>query len=95
MTKHTHQRQSKAQWANHIDNQVASGLEILDYCQSHGISKSSFYKWKRIFESELAQTNNQFIEFPRPSEPKEAPDCSASRRIELDLGNGMTLRVYS
>ena len=34
-------------WTEHIAGWRASGLSQMDYCQKHGISKSTFGLWKR------------------------------------------------
>ena len=40
-------REKEQYWQEHISGWGASGLSQADYCRKHGISKSTFWLWKR------------------------------------------------
>lgn len=40
---------SQQQWQTIIENQQASGLTIIDYCQQHQLSTTSFYAVRKKF----------------------------------------------
>jgi transposase len=44
----------RAQWREHVGNQARSGLSAAAYCRAHGLTRSSFYRWGRIFRTEDA-----------------------------------------
>lgn len=40
-------KEKEQYWEKHISGWRASGLSQADYCRQHGISKSTFWLWKR------------------------------------------------
>ncbi len=40
-------KEKEQYWQEHITGWRASGLSQADYCLKHGISKSTFWLWKR------------------------------------------------
>ena len=91
MTKNRQPRRTKAPWQAVIGEQADSGMDIPGYCNIHKIPTLSFRKWRRKLQSERTEAAG-FIEIPRATGSEAV--TSAARRIELDLGHGMTLRVY-
>ena len=91
MAKTRRARRTEAQWRAVIGEQTTSGMEIADFCDIHDIPIATFRRWQRNLLSSAQTETAQFIEIPKTEEP----EVSATQRIELDLGNGMTLRVYS
>jgi hypothetical protein len=43
-------------WQEHITGWRASGLSQADYCRRHGISKSTFWLWKRKLTAPKSKT---------------------------------------
>lgn len=48
---------SLEQWHNIIKQQQASGLTIIEFCQQHALSKTSFYSAKK----KLATSSENFV----------------------------------
>lgn len=87
----THRR-TPAQWQQLIEAQQASGLSQKAFCQENGIAKATFGYWKRKLKQEqcAAQSPSPWVELPQ----LDAALSSAGRwQIELDLGNGVCLRL--
>ena len=80
-------RHSAEQWARWIREQPRSGLTIVAYCESRGVSPKSFYRWRARLAEERVD--------------EEAPDPGTfvpvtvigAREFEVDLPCGATLRV--
>ena len=83
-------------WQERLDNFQASGLEIQKYCDEEGVSRSTFYRWKRRLRngipasitaeiSELEQADAKDVEF-LPVSVKSPP-------VEIELPNGGIIRL--
>jgi transposase-like protein len=91
-------RLSPEQWQQIIDQQLESGLNQKDFCQSRHISLATFSNWKRKLKNdsptqlgEPASTNNQdWVAFPTV-----LPETSSSPawNMELELPGGVILRM--
>lgn len=46
-------------WKDRVSRQRSSGLSIAEFCQQESISATSFYKWKRKFNSAGRRTKRQ------------------------------------
>ncbi len=88
-------RRTKAQWSKLISDYTKSNLTVSAYCEANHISSASFYHWRSVFRSNDTNSASSFIELDTSPALKQAVDCPPSGpAIELELGNGMTLRVY-
>ncbi len=90
-------RHSKAQWQQLISNQQASGLTQKVFCQQEELSITSFSKWRRKLKAETGSALPVSKIAPPPADawielPAELP-ATPSWHIELDLGNGVCLRL--
>ena len=95
MAKTRQPRRSRSQWQEIINDQIESGMEMESYCHAHKIPIDGFRKWRRILNpSQSITPKDRFIEIPL-HKSVERQDDAIGKRIELDLGNGMTLRVFS
>ena len=94
MAKVRRQRKSRSQWQEIINDQIESGMEVKSYCHAHQIPIDGFRKWRRTLSPQSITSNDRFIEIPT-NEGIDQLDDTVGKRIELDLGNGMTLRVFS
>ena len=88
----TRSRRSRAQWRRLLDAQATSGLSQQAYCAQHHIAYSSFCRWKRELAS-VERTarpagTTPFVELTVP-----APAAESRWEIELELGNGVFLRL--
>lgn len=85
-------RRSRAQWQRLLDAQSASGLSQQAYCARHHIAHSSFCRWKRELASVERNARptgtSPFVELTPPLPAAESP-----WEIELELGNGVFLRL--
>ena len=93
----TYERSSKAQWQQLIDAQQSSGLSQKVFCRQESLSIGTFPNWKRKLKDEedsiipSTDTGNPssdpWIELPA------AIPANTPWHIELDLGNGVCLRL--
>lgn len=80
-------RRSRDEWQRLIETQAASGQTQAVFCAEHGVSVASLQNWKRrlaVPEPTLAP----WLELGTLAEAK-----STSWDIELDLGEGICLRL--
>ena len=83
-------RRSSAQWQEILDRFHGSGSTAVDYCHLQGVNPTCFDRWRRKLSGRKADrvVMPSFVELPATS---FAP---ASRwQIELDLGDGVVLRL--
>ena len=88
--KHTRRsRRSHAEWQQLIDEQKDSGLGQAEFCTQRAISQKRFGHWKRrLQKAQNDKTDNHWLELP------SVPTTSSSGwEIELDLGQGLRLRL--
>ncbi len=92
-------RRSRNEWQRLIEAQATSGLTQKAFCAQAGIAVTTFGHWKRKLRAkgdgeahEAASTRSvsldDWIELSPP-----VPEQSPSWHIELDLGNGLCLRL--
>lgn len=85
-------RRSRAQWRRVIRAQSASELGQKDYCTRHGISYSTFCRWKReLGTDQVAALPSPTVDFVELA-PSVA-SVAAGWEVELELGEGLTLRL--
>lgn len=97
---------SAAQWRELFARFDASDRTVVDFCREQGLSAANFYRWRQGLSSRkqhsatrrrvsvVAQTAMPapaFVELP----VVPLPDFAAPPRwhIELDLGDGVVLRI--
>jgi len=88
-------RLTAAEWQRHIAAQQASGQTQLDYCQEQGLSIHSFREHKhprRKTKSRQDSVDPLTAWLALPSGPVPG-HASSGWLIELDLGNGVCLRL--
>ena len=57
----TNHRNKLAQWSNRIAECRSSGMTVTQWCEQHGIPKSTYYTWQRKVYNVVA-TGNAFVE---------------------------------
>ena len=83
-------RHPAAHWQSLIDRFAASDLSVANFCQQHKLSKASFLRWRTRLAKSVTPVHPTplFVELPH------APEVATPRwRIELDLGDGLILRI--
>lgn len=95
MTAYT--RRNKNEWQQLIEAQQSSGLSQTAFCQREGLSIGTFSNWKRKLKDDEASfippadtggpSSGPWIELPAGNHG------NSPWHIELDLGNGVCLRL--
>jgi hypothetical protein len=86
-------RHSRVQWQTWIDEQAKSGLSEAGFCEQNGISLKRLSHWKRRLRQRCSPTapeptlRDEWVELPLASH------CQSGWDIELDLGQGLCLRL--
>ena len=80
-------RHSRGEWRRLINEQAESGQTQAAFCAMRGISVGSLQNWKRRL-SVSAATPEPWLELGTLAEAR-----SATWDIELDLGDGICLRL--
>jgi len=93
-------RCSKSEWQRLIEEQAASGLTQKAFCEQAGIAVATFGYWKRKLRDEGSFRSDE------PADPQRvtlddwteltppSPGPGPGWHIELDLGNGLCLRLH-
>lgn len=85
-------RKTKTQWQAILADFHQSNLSASAYCQEQGLAYGTFAKWRqRLAQVEPAEKTAELIELMSPV--PVAPSKPGHWQVELELGNGMTLRV--
>ena len=80
---------SSAQWRELFARFDTSGLTIVEFCRRHELCVSSFYRWRQAVSDTLpTSVMAPFVELPPVSSPN-----THRWQIELDLGDGVVLRL--
>ena len=89
-------KRSPEQWQQLVEAQAASGQTQVAFCAEHGLSKSSFQLWKRrLYAASPAghPDSPSTALFTPLTEPPIAAASDGGWTIELDLGDGVCLRL--
>ena len=82
------------QWREIIHARQESGLTVKDYCESHGITKDSYYYWQRLVrEAAIAEAGPMFAELLPDRQEKRTLQDSATFILPADIqtsGEGLT-----
>lgn len=84
-------RRTAEQWKQIIQEQQSSGLTQKAFCGMHNISLSSFSHWNRRLSAATDDNSTGWIDVTK--ELGGLSSSSAGWKIELDLGNGVVLRL--
>ena len=80
---------SSARWQELFARYDASGLTVVEFCRRHELCVSSFYRWRQAPSDALpVSTMMPFVELPPAASP-----ITQRWQIELDLGDGVVLRL--
>lgn len=98
MGRKTGIRRTTNQWRSLVDDQKQSGLTVEQFCKHHGLTQSNFYLWRKKLAADTpdhlikpdSSGHAQWINVSAP-----AAVVGSTWDIELDLPNGVTLRMRS
>ena len=92
-------RRSRIEWQELIDKQAASGLTQTAFCERAGIPVATFGYWRRKLRDEVVVRSDERVS-PQGVTLDDwielspaAPELPPTWHIELDLGNGVCLRL--
>ena len=80
-------RRSRAEWQNLINEQAAGQLSQVAFCQTKGLSLTSFQYWKRRLVR--PEPEGTWLDLSRLTDRHTGPGWE----IELALGDGLCLRL--
>ena len=83
-------------WQGSLQNRVASGLSIDDFCVAEGVSRSTFYRWVRRLREGIPDAVREEGEGPtlaELAEPKFLPVSLTASPVEIELPNGGSVRL--
>ena len=86
----TKPRYSRSDWGQLLAQYEAGGLKQRAFCEQHGLAYSTFCYWRKRLRQSASTENYSEPLFELPMLPvDEHPDW----RVELDLGQGVILRM--
>lgn len=97
MTTTTRVRRTGADWQAVISRAERSALSTAAFCAAEGISTASFYLWRKRLrasdppQGDVGEEAPEFLDLGQLSRP--AKTDAASWDLELDLGDGVVLRL--
>lgn len=86
-------KRSPEQWYELVEAQAVSGQSQAAFCAAHDLSKSSFQLWKRRVRASSTGGAASPALFTPLSAAVNAPQAATSWDVELDLGDGLCLRL--
>ena len=86
-TKTKRTRRSREQWRRLLDEHAASGQTQTVFCQAKGLCLASFQHWKRKL-SAVSEEPQPWVELGTLDQA-----TGSGWDVELDLGNGVFLRL--
>lgn len=92
MSKNYRRRRSASEWSSIISDFHESGLSTQAFCNRAGIALSTFSKWRQRQGDEATSTPTRFVAVNGVAPVDQTPS-SSGWDLELDLGDGMTLRL--
>lgn len=102
MNPPSHTRRSADEWRSLVEQQRRSNQTQAAFCRERGVSLSSFGYWRRKLGSPTS-TGTQgdkdpplWIEWPATVDRQPSPRATSEAPgwdLELDLGNGLQLRL--
>lgn len=88
---------TQEQWKAMLNEYENSGLTKVEFCKQQGIATSSLQRWLKFFNDQ-PKSDTPFIDITESlssATPGQVPATDDTRpwQVELELGNGVTLRV--
>lgn len=77
-----------------------SGMSMVSYAQSQGLSASGFEYWVSKYRKEYKKENTEFVQIfpsaktnPKPMQAQQPPVERSQGEIVLSFANGTTIRI--
>jgi hypothetical protein len=83
-------------WQERLENRVASGLSIDEFCVAESVSRSTFYRWAQRLREGIPDTVREEGQGPTLAElkePKFLPVSLTAAPVEIKLPNGGTVKL--
>ena len=83
-------------WQERLENRVASGLSIDEFCVAEAVSRSTFYRWaQRLREGipDAVREEGQGPTLAELKEPKFLPVSLTASPVEIKLPNGGIVKL--
>ncbi len=83
-------------WQERLENRVASGLSIDEFCVAETVSRSTFYRWaQRLREGipDAVREEGQGPTLAELKEPKFLPVSLTASPVEIKLPNGGIVKL--
>ena len=83
-------------WQERLENRVASGLSIDEFCVAEAVSRSTFYRWAQRLREGIPDAVREAGRGPtlaELAEPKFLPVSLTASPVEIKLPNGGSVRL--
>ena len=83
-------------WQERLEGRIASDLSIDDFCETEGISSSTFYRWSRRLSDGIPESLKEEganVTMAELAEPKFLPISVTTSPVEIQLPNGGLVRL--
>jgi hypothetical protein len=83
-------------WQERLENRVASGLSIDEFCVAEAVSRSTLYRWAQRLREGIPDAFREEGRGPTLAElkePKFLPVSLTASPVEIKLPNGGTVRL--
>ena len=92
MSSNQRRRRSVSEWSSIIADHRVSGLSARAYCDQSDLALSTFTKWLRRMRVATAATDVGFVAVGCETQVEQT-NSALRWDLELDLGDGMALRL--
>ena len=83
-------------WQERLENRVASDLSVDDFCETEGVSRSTFYRWAQRLKDGIPgslEEEDANVTLAEVAEPKFLPISVTASPVEIQLPNGGLVRL--
>ena len=92
MSLNQRQRRSLSEWSSIVVDHRVSGLSARAYCDRSDLALSTFTKWRRRLRVQTKSSDSGFVAVGCETQVEQT-NSTPSWDLELDLGDGMVLRL--
>ena len=85
-----------SEWQGRLERYQTSEVNLDLFCLQEGVSRSTFYRWKRRLEDGIPDSMEKDSAEPEPECSKESlflPISLKTSRVEIELPNGSVVRL--